>query len=321
MVAEGPLERAVARVDETLHQDLGAGGRVQSGQRAAPDAGAGAAQQAGEFVLRQRIGHRRHGREHRRRIGADRHQHREGFAGMRGAEIGEIQRAAAVRQPAHDHPVAVDHLLAVDRDVLAWLAGAARHHQAERDQAADVAGPAALDRQRVQVDGVAFEHDLVEGRIRHHARRHVRELGQFRPARQRLAQARGPARFLQRRQQLAQFAQRRQRAAVQRQFDAVAVPEQIAQQGMPGAARLRHQQCRPAAHQRQPAQRGAFQVGVHRRGDLAKLAARRQRRQETAQVVVAHGAAMPSGPRRRSSAGASAMPCAASQSASNRVSA
>jgi hypothetical protein len=44
--------------------------------------GLAAAQQAGELVFGQRIGHRRHGAEDGRRIAAEHHRHRERLAGV-----------------------------------------------------------------------------------------------------------------------------------------------------------------------------------------------------------------------------------------------
>ncbi len=78
--------------------------------------------------------------------------------------LAEIERAAAVRQPAHDDLVAADHLLAVDAQVLALLVRALGHHQAPGDQRRSVAGPAGLDRQARQVDVVALPHHLLAGR-------------------------------------------------------------------------------------------------------------------------------------------------------------
>src|SRR3546814_14358558 len=77
---------------------------------------------------------------------------------VRGAEIGVVERASAMRQPAHDHAIAADHLHPVDADVLARLAGAAGADQARRDQAPHVARPPALDRQAREVDVVALEN-------------------------------------------------------------------------------------------------------------------------------------------------------------------
>ena len=69
------------------------------------------------------------------------------LARMRQAMVAEIQRAAAMRQPAHDDLVRRDHLLAIDAEVLARLARAARDRQAPGDQRARIARPAGLDRQ------------------------------------------------------------------------------------------------------------------------------------------------------------------------------
>ncbi len=289
VVAEGTLDGGVAGADEALHQDLGPGRRVQAGQGAAPDAAAGAAQQTGELELRERVRYRRHRRQQCRRIGAQRHQHREGTVGMRGTPVGVVQGAAAMRQPAHDHPVAAEQLLAIDGDVLPRLPGAAGDDQAEGDQAGDIAGPAALDRQPAEIDRVAFQHVLVEGGLVHVPGRDVRQLRQFRPAGERLAQVARPAWFLQRRQQLAQFAQRGQRPVAQGQLDAAAVPEQVAQQRMRGADRLFHQQGRAAPFQGQAAQGGAFQLRIHRLRHAQQLAVALQGVEETAQVVAGHG--------------------------------
>ena len=317
VVPERAFRGGVAGLDEAFHHDLTAGGSIQPRHRAVPDARAGAAQQPGELVLRQRVGHRRHGRQHRRRIGAYRHQQRERFARVRGLEVGEIERAAAVRQPAHDHAVARQQLLAVDGDVLARLAGAPGHHQAEGDQSRHVARPAALDRKRAEVDVFAFEHRFVEGRLAGGLWRHVRQLRQLGPVRQRLPEVGRPARLLHRRQQFTQLAQRGQRPAAQRQLDAIAMAEQVAQQRVPGTDRVGHQQGRTLAPQRQPAQCGAFEVGVHRRVHLLQLATARKRAQEAAQVMVVHAAGIaPSAARPASRL----MPLRASHARSNRVS-
>jgi hypothetical protein len=209
-----------------------AGASRPAGQFAAPHARALAAQQAGEFVFGQGIRHWRHRGQHRGRIGADRHQHGERLLRMRGAPVGVVQCAAAMRQPAHDDPVRPDHLLAVDRHILPRFAGAARHHQAERDQLAGVVGPAVLDRQAREIDVAAPQCFVFERGLVHTLRCHVRQLRQFRPGRQRLAQAGRPAWLLDRGEQLAEFAQGSQWPPGQSQFDAPAVAEQVAQQRM-----------------------------------------------------------------------------------------
>ena len=135
--------------------------------------GACAAQQAGELVFGQRVRHRRHGAEDRRRIGAQHHRHRIRLARIGERELAEIERAAAMREPAHDQLVAADHLLPVDAEVLARLVRPARDGQAPGDQRPGVARPAGLDRQPRQVDVLAFPHDFLAGRRAHGLRRHV----------------------------------------------------------------------------------------------------------------------------------------------------
>jgi hypothetical protein len=71
---------------------------------------------------------------------------------MGDAVVAEIERAAAVRQPAHDELVAREHLLAVDAQVLPRLVRPARDDQAPGDERRHVAGPAVLHRQARQVD-------------------------------------------------------------------------------------------------------------------------------------------------------------------------
>ena len=79
------------------------------------------------------------------------HDQRERLAGVGAGELAEVERAAAVGEPAHDQLALADHLLAVDAQVLAQprlghVARAARDDQAPGDQRRDVAGPAGLDR-------------------------------------------------------------------------------------------------------------------------------------------------------------------------------
>ncbi|MEY4912892.1 MAG: hypothetical protein RL025_719, partial [Bacteroidota bacterium] len=78
----------------------------------------------------------RHRAQDRRGIGAERDRDRKRRARVRARVIAEIERAAAVREPAHDHLVAPDHLLPVDAEVLPRLVRAARHREAPGDQRA-----------------------------------------------------------------------------------------------------------------------------------------------------------------------------------------
>jgi hypothetical protein len=148
VVAIRPFERALGRIDESFEDDLGRSRHLQVGTQAFHQFGLGAAQQTGKLVFGETVRHRRHRRENRRRIGAQRHRHRKRLARMLQAVLAKIERAAAMRQPAHDHLVRTDHLLAIDAQVLAHLVRPAGHRQSPGDQRRCVARPAELDRQR-----------------------------------------------------------------------------------------------------------------------------------------------------------------------------
>ena len=122
--------------------------------------------------------------------------------------VAEIQRAAAVRQPAHDELVRPQQLLAVDAQVLALGVGAARDHQAPGQERRHVARPAGLDRQAGQVHVLAFPDHFLAGRTLDVLGAHVpqRRL-QHRDLGQRVTQALGRLGLAQRGQQLADVAQ------------------------------------------------------------------------------------------------------------------
>ncbi len=172
------------------------------------DLGARAAQQPGELVLRQRVRHRRHGPQGRRRVGAQGHRDRKRRPGVSQGVVAEVERAAAVREPAHDHLVAADDLLPVDAEVLALLVRAARYHQAPGDQRAGVPGPAGLDRQTGEVDVLALPHHFLARRAADFARRHVPQRAlEHRHLAERVAQPLRGFRLLEARQQFADLAQ------------------------------------------------------------------------------------------------------------------
>jgi hypothetical protein len=64
--------------------------RVDAGRQALRELGAAAAQQAGELILGQRVGHRRHGAERRGRIGAEHDRDRIRLARIPQCEFAEI---------------------------------------------------------------------------------------------------------------------------------------------------------------------------------------------------------------------------------------
>jgi len=104
------------------------------------DLRAAATQEAGELILGQRVGHRGDRAEDGGGIRAQCHRDRKRNARMRLRVIAEVQRAAAMREPAQDHAVTPDHLLAIDAQVLALLVRAARHGQAPGNSGAESPG-------------------------------------------------------------------------------------------------------------------------------------------------------------------------------------
>ncbi len=81
-----------------------------------------------------------------------------GWPGRARGEVAEIERAAAVGEPAHDHLAPADDLLAVDAQVLAQCAtpgppcGPRVMTRPQVISGPGVLGPAGLDRQAAEVD-------------------------------------------------------------------------------------------------------------------------------------------------------------------------
>ena len=139
-----------------------------------------------------------------------------------------VECATAMREPAHDQPVAADHLLPVNAEVLSRLVRAARHRQTPGQQGADVAGPAGLDWQLRQIHVITFPHLLLTDRIAHHFRLHRHDLPQQRQFVPGVLQAFRRFRLLQLRQHLTEFTQRRDGFTTHAQRHAVRRAEQIA---------------------------------------------------------------------------------------------
>jgi hypothetical protein len=100
-----------------FQDDLGLGRHLQRHGLAVHQLDLLAAQQAGELVLRQRVGHRRHGGQDGAGVGADHHGGGEGLGLARRLPARVVLRAAAVLQPAHQRGVLARHLHAVDAEV------------------------------------------------------------------------------------------------------------------------------------------------------------------------------------------------------------
>ncbi len=70
--------------------------------------------------------------------------------------FGKVQRSAAMGKPAHDQPIAVDELLAVNTQILSAFERPAGDHQPPSNERGNVARPAVLDGQPGQVDLYPF---------------------------------------------------------------------------------------------------------------------------------------------------------------------
>ncbi len=272
MVAERAFRRGIAGVDVAFQYDLGPRRHLQVQAHATGQLGLGAAQQAGEGVLRQGVGDRGHGAENGGRIGAQYHRHRERLARTRLLPVAEVQRAAAVRQPAHDHPIAADHLLAVDAEILPLLVRALGDHQPPGDQRAGVARPAGLDRQPAEVHVVALDHLLLTGRIADGLRRHVQHFLEQRQAIPSVLEPFGRLRLLEEGQQLADLAQLGYVLGAHAQRHPPRRAEQIGEHGYAVALGVLEQQRRAAAPQRAVADLGHLQVRADRLANALELA-------------------------------------------------
>ena len=216
-----------------FEHDLGPGRHRQVAAQRLRDLGARAAQQAGELVFGQAVRHRRDRAQRGGRVGAQRHGDGEGRAGMGDRVVAEIQRAAAVRQPAHDELVRPQQLLTVDTQVLALGVGAARDHQAPGQERRHVARPAGLDWQAGQVHVLAFPDYFLAGRTLDVLGAHVpqRRL-QHRDFGQRVTQALGRFGLAQRGQQLADVAQGADVVGAHARATRAGVPNRLASTGI-----------------------------------------------------------------------------------------
>ena len=172
---------------------------------------------------------------------------------MRELVVAEVERTAAMREPAHDDAVRRDQLLAVNAEVLPPLLRPARDGQPPGDERPGIPGPARLHWQLAQVDGASFVHDLLAGRRRALLRRHVEHALEHRKLVPQVAQPGRRLRLFEVREHLADFTQ------------------------LGGVFR---------AHRRRDARHRAEEIGKHRRV-VARRALEKQRRPARAQHAVA----------------------------------
>jgi hypothetical protein len=273
MVAERSFQRRVVGLDAALQHDLRRGGYLEVRAQAAGHLGLGAAQQPGEGVLREGVGHRGDRPQDGGRVRAQGDGHREGLPGMGPLPVAKVQGAASVGEPAHDHPVAADHLHAIDAQVLAWFLRSAGHHQSPGDQRARVLGPTGLNRQAAQVDGRTLDQDFLAGRLAHLPRGHVQHLAEHRELLPGVFHSAGRLRLLQEGQQPADLAQRLHRVFSHAQGHPLGGAEQIAEHRNRRALDPLEQQGGSARAQGSVADLGDLQPRVDLDADAPELAA------------------------------------------------
>ncbi|MCY1432796.1 hypothetical protein D9M71_488040 [compost metagenome] len=191
-------------------------------------------------------------------------------------------------EPAHDHLVAADHLLAIDAEVLPLLVRALGDGQAPGDQRGDVAGPAGLHRQLRQVDVVALLDHFLARPVAQHLRRHRQHLPEDRQLRPGVLQPLRRLRLLEEGQQLADLAQFADVLGTHAQGDALGRAEQVAEHRDVVAGGLLEQQRGALGAQRAVAHFGHFQHGGNRHLDALEFAALFQHADEIAQVAILH---------------------------------
>ncbi|MDT4845895.1 hypothetical protein FQZ97_798970 [compost metagenome] len=207
--------------------------------------------------------------------------------------VAEIQRAAAVRQPAHDQLVGSQQLLAVDAQVLAAGVGPARDYKAPGQERRHVARPAGLDRQARQVHVLAFPHDFLAGGALDVLGAHVpqRRL-QHRHLGQRVAQAPGRFGLAQRGKQLADVAQRADVVGAHAARHAGGRAEQVGQhrhlRRLAVVLGVFEQQGGALRPQDAVGDLGHFQPSGHRRSDAFEVAHPFELGEEVSKVAVFH---------------------------------
>ena len=118
VVAIRAFERGLVRVQHPFQHNLCVGRHSQIIADAFGQHSASVAQQTRKLVFTQGIGHRRDRAQNRRGITTQHHTNRKGCVRMRRAMVAKIQRAATVREPAHDEFIASQNLLAINPQIL-----------------------------------------------------------------------------------------------------------------------------------------------------------------------------------------------------------
>ena len=208
-------------------------------------------------------------------------------------------------QPAHQRGVPAGHLHSVDAEIEAvgafgFRRRAARDDQGPGDQRRRLAGPAGLDRQAAEVDGVALQHDLLARRCADGFRLHRQHPARQRDHLQGFAETARRFRLAQESEHFADLTQllRRPANGLGHPLDGA---EQVDQHGhVPGAVailRLFEQDRRPAFQKRGAVDARHLQVRGDRPGFAPKLAVPLQLSEEIAQGGVGRRGAQDRGSR------------------------
>ena len=199
-----------------------------------------------------------------------------------------VQRPAPVGQPAHDHPVAADHLHAVDAQILARLVGTAGHHQAPGDQRSRILGPAGLYRQIPQIHLVPLLGLGLAGGVAQLLGGHVEHLAEHRQFLPGVLHPLGRIGLLEKGQQPAHLPQGLHALLAHAHGHPFGGAEQVAQQRITGTLDLLEQQGRSAGAQGAVADLGDLQIGIDLQLDAFQLTALFELFDEISQVFVLH---------------------------------
>jgi hypothetical protein len=171
VIAERPLHAAVRRVDPPLEDDLGVRGNLEVDGLAPHELHRRTPEKACDHqladVLRQR------GARGVRGDGIEAERDGDRDAAVRRSQ--EVGTSVLVHLPVHEGGATVDLLHPVHADVPHTRRAVLRDHGRKGDERRRVERPAAHDRERVEVDGLALEDDLLACAFRDRLRRRIRD--------------------------------------------------------------------------------------------------------------------------------------------------
>ncbi|MNU86027.1 hypothetical protein D3C71_757810 [compost metagenome] len=154
MVAVRALVGHFAGRNRSLDDDLRIGRNIERLGFGLDDAAAAAAKDAGEGKFAHAFGQRHDGRKNGLRVGADGNRDRHVLPCLLPLPV--VSRAAAMRKPAHDQPVAAELLHPIDAEIdVVLILETAGDDKRPGDEWRGFARPAPLDRQFAEIDLVA----------------------------------------------------------------------------------------------------------------------------------------------------------------------